>query len=133
MYHLIEPRLFSSHLRSLHFSSSQIKVIDDNKWEVESDLPVDQQYVVEKAVNPLCMNKCNLKCIECNICIHMFKCTCLNNKIQLNICKHIHACCRIFGKINETPPAEKKMKYTTLESVGFPKKLQSHLLTQGLI
>uniref|UniRef100_A0A2S2NYX7 SWIM-type domain-containing protein n=1 Tax=Schizaphis graminum TaxID=13262 RepID=A0A2S2NYX7_SCHGA len=28
----------------------------------------------------------------CHICIHSYKCTCLNNVINYNICKHIHAC-----------------------------------------
>ncbi|XP_042911251.1 uncharacterized protein [Parasteatoda tepidariorum] len=33
---------------------------------------------------------CDIKCPDCNICIHSFSCTCIDYKVKFVICKHIH-------------------------------------------
>lgn len=40
----------------------------------------------------LCNESCMLRCTRCKICIHSFKCTCVNYLLYHNICKHIHLC-----------------------------------------
>ena len=37
-------------------------------------------------------NQACLICINCNICIQTFHCSCTDNIIKINICKHINAC-----------------------------------------
>lgn len=33
---------------------------------------------------------CQLICSECDICIHRYRCSCLDSAIKFNMCKHIH-------------------------------------------
>ena len=33
---------------------------------------------------------CKVVCKSCNVCIHMFKCTCIDDSIHGTVCKHIH-------------------------------------------
>jgi len=60
---------------------------------VTSDTDTKIKYSVEK-VDMICSN-CALSCDKCNICVHTFKCSCINNVIYLNICKHIHAIAKL--------------------------------------
>ena len=41
---------------------------------------------------------CNLKCFNCNTCIHMFSCDCHDFCIQFNMCKHIHLICKKYPR-----------------------------------
>lgn len=34
--------------------------------------------------------ECSHRCVECEICFHLFRCTCHDYAIQNNMCKHIH-------------------------------------------
>ena len=38
----------------------------------------------------LCQELCQLICKDCEVCIHMYSCTCLDFLINYTICKHIH-------------------------------------------
>lgn len=90
------------HKKSLKMNDSCIKVLEDNKWEITTTRTT---YVIEKLTDT-CPSNCSLKCSLCNICIHMFKCSCVDNIIHLNICKHIHKVSQKIAGINE-------MMYTT--------------------
>lgn len=57
------------------------KVDDKNIWIVNST------YCIENISTEVC---CNLKCEKCNICFHMYTCTCNDYVISSSICKHIH-------------------------------------------
>lgn len=37
---------------------------------------------------------CDLRCVECEACIHSFLCSCPDNLIKWNMCKHIHILCQ---------------------------------------
>ena len=39
--------------------------------------------------------KCNLICVDCDVCVHKYSCTCVDSCIKWNVCKHIHAVYRI--------------------------------------
>ncbi|KAJ8983630.1 hypothetical protein NQ317_004268 [Molorchus minor] len=41
---------------------------------------------------------CNLRCMECKTCIHIFSCSCVDYTIKWNMCKHIHLLCRFKEK-----------------------------------
>jgi len=49
--------------------------------------------IIEK-INLPCTD-CVLRCEYCKICVHIFKCSCMDNIIYLNICKHIHAIAKV--------------------------------------
>jgi len=63
---------------------------------VISENDINVQYKVEKFQS---FDGCALQCKECQICVHSYKCSCMNNIIYLNIFKHIHACIKTELKI----------------------------------
>lgn len=69
-----------------------INRVSETKWLVPSadDDKKEEIYHVEK-VQDEC--DCKLVCQECSLCLHQYRCTCLDNCIQFNMCVHIHAVC----------------------------------------
>lgn len=64
-------------------------------WNVGSP---DNEHVYQ--VERVCQNcECELRCSECQVCIHNFACTCVDYSIKWNMCIHIHILCSIL----ETP------------------------------
>lgn len=57
-------------------------------------------YLVEKTTElPHCEPLCPLHCKECNVCIHSFKCDCLDGGLHNTVCKHVHLIMRIFSPV----------------------------------
>lgn len=54
-------------------------------------------YTVQQA-ETTCVHQCLLQCVECNICIHQFICTCMDHLTLSTICKHIHLIAYTFVK-----------------------------------
>jgi hypothetical protein len=79
-----------SHKKGINISQDMISTVE-NYWLVNSENDINIQYKVEKFQS---CNSCALRCEACQICIHSYKCSCMNNIIYFNICKHIHACAR---------------------------------------
>lgn len=65
-----------------YFSIEAIE--NENKWLIKSKNNV---YCIENTAQENC---CSLKCIECNICFHMYTCTCDDFVLSHFLCKHIH-------------------------------------------
>ena len=55
-------------------------------WAVDSG---DTIYTVQQE-QERCTQGCALECTQCNICLHMYSCTCYDHLIHSTICKHIH-------------------------------------------
>ena len=36
------------------------------------------------------VNDCKILCKDCNICPHIYSCTCLDATLHATVCKHIH-------------------------------------------
>ncbi|KAL5245867.1 hypothetical protein ACI65C_013275 [Semiaphis heraclei] len=85
----------TAHNKSKLILQDMIKKFDDY-WLVKSENDMNVQYKVEKFQS---FDDCALKCEECQICVHSYKCSCMNNTIYLNICKHLHACVKTEFKI----------------------------------
>ena len=52
-----------------------------------------------------------MKCVDCDICIHNFVCTCPDSAIKFNICKHIHLVAmklKIYNMPDSSAPANDK-------------------------
>lgn len=84
-------QIIAAHNKSLKITSDMVMRVDDY-WLVNSETEVNLKYKVEKTLK-LC-KECVLTCDKCKICIHTYKCSCMNNIIYFNICKHIHACAK---------------------------------------
>ncbi|KAL5239971.1 hypothetical protein ACI65C_007381 [Semiaphis heraclei] len=74
----------------------QIQTVENKKVYIikSSSNPSQQHYIIK--TDETCTHSSCLKCKKCNICIHTFHCSCIDNVIKANICKHIHACAREF-------------------------------------
>jgi len=86
-------KIISSHNKSVNISSNMITEIEPNTWIVTSEIELNIKYVIEKC-NVICDN-CILRCHSCNICVHTFKCSCIDNVLYFNTCKHIHAIAKL--------------------------------------
>lgn len=58
----------------------------ENGWE----LPSSNTYEIYLIQEHQSSCDCELICPECNICIHRYRCSCIDSAIKFNICKHIH-------------------------------------------
>jgi len=84
-------QIIAAHKKSSEVTPNMISEID-GYWLVNSTTNNNVHYKVEKT-NFSC-SECVLSCVECQICVHTYKCSCMNNVIYFNICKHIHACAK---------------------------------------
>jgi hypothetical protein len=78
------------HVRSLNINSTSVETVDDKEWVVQSETMRDEMYTV-KRLKDAC--SCELSCVECKACIHIYSCTCADNATFFNMCKHIHLVC----------------------------------------
>lgn len=79
----------ASHSASQVIKPEMIRVISaGNEWQVQSS-NMKRKYDVILLVKEC--EGCPLQCNECNICVHDFKCSCIDYTLRLNMCKHIHA------------------------------------------
>ena len=77
------------HNRSRAMSTEAVEMLDDLKWKVRGQNGKNTYIVVKQATN--CTDSsCQVKCSECNICIHQYVCNCPDSLIQSTICKHVH-------------------------------------------
>lgn len=80
----VDNVIISRH-RSAMVSTFIISKDDSNTFTVE-DPKNNTYYCVEKQN----VNCCSIKCSFCHICIHSYKCSCVDFLIRTVICKHIH-------------------------------------------
>lgn len=73
---------------------------EGNVWQIKCE---EKVYIISK--NELQVPCCQLKCDICNVCIHMYSCTCIDYFIKCTICKHIHFLA-IFDKKCNDPNTE---------------------------
>ena len=82
------------HKNSLHLPVSAVHTTEDtDTWEVDSS-EAGTVYSVTQ-LNKMCPFKCSTRCNECDICVHMFICSCPDTLIKGSICKHIHLVRRV--------------------------------------
>jgi hypothetical protein len=79
---------------SLTMSLDSVLPGNINEWTVQSGNGTDTYTIVCR--KPDC--DCDLKCLQCDICICKYACTCLDRSIKYNMCKHIHLLCRYLKK-----------------------------------
>ena len=77
------------HGKSKGMSYKLINKVGESKWTVQSE-DTRSTYTVTQLLGTCKHPSCDLKCLECNICIHQYICSCPDNLIQSTICKHVH-------------------------------------------
>ena len=78
----------------MHKSAEQlnnrcIKAVSHNCWMVESQ-EREEFYTVGGSQSSSGPCSCKLKCTNCEVCPHMYTCTCLDSVLHNTACKHIH-------------------------------------------
>ena len=76
------------HQASSKLTAQLITESGNSKWLVTSS-DKTSDYTVTRQLET-CPHKCLIRCLECDICVHEYTCTCLDHLIQSTICKHIH-------------------------------------------
>jgi len=92
-------KICDSHLRGMKIKCEDIarKEDDSGVWIVKSQRSngsgPEQEYTVARTEDVCPASSCALKCLDRNIYIHYYKCTCVDSVVYMNICEHIHAVC----------------------------------------
>ncbi|KAH8030764.1 hypothetical protein HPB51_011604 [Rhipicephalus microplus] len=60
---------------------------EDSMWAGPSQSTKGHSYTVTKGMDDAC---CPLRCKECAVCVHTYRCTCYAHLIHFTVCKHIH-------------------------------------------
>ena len=83
-----------SELNKRHRASSELEPekVSDEKWMVCSQNTPNKTYSI---VQELKSCKCFLRCGFCDVCVHMYTCTCMDYSLHSTACKHIHAVHRL--------------------------------------
>lgn len=77
------------HSKSLRLNANSVHEIEEGRWQVKSEDGKNSYIVIKQCEN--CSDaSCQLRCNRCNICVHMYSCTCPDSLIQNTICKHVH-------------------------------------------
>lgn len=89
------------HLRKQHKRGQQIdlenirKNIDDRgevvSWILESSDNKHEYFTVKKLQPRKCDENCGVMCAPCDVCLHMYSCTCHDYLLFGTMCQHIHA------------------------------------------
>ncbi len=83
-------------------------VKDDEEWLIPSlqapEVEDGRQVYTVRRLRETCpaeedadYGKCNLVCVDCHTCTHLYCCTCTENTVKNNMCSHVHAVASIFG------------------------------------
>ena len=82
------------HKSSLKFSIDTVTETEKNSsWDVMSK-DGTLTYTVSFLSNT-CSEQCQIRCRDCDICVHNYTCNCADALIHYTICKHIHLVARI--------------------------------------
>ena len=98
-------------IQNRHDSSRKLSVqlvsqVDSYLWKVKSETTTNEYTIQE--VTKTCPEKCQLKCNECDICVHLFSCTCPDSLLQHTICKHVHLVVQQRSKLSLKVPDQTK-------------------------
>ena len=67
--------------------ASVCPVQTENGWRIESIAKKGKYYMVEK-VSESCSRE--MTCPSCNICPHIYTCSCIDYCVRSTVCKHLH-------------------------------------------
>ena len=59
----------------------------NNQWNISSRSLAHVHYVVQQILDHC---DCKVRCSSCDVCLHMYTCSCVDNAVHSTACKHIH-------------------------------------------
>ncbi|GBN84134.1 hypothetical protein AVEN_43804-1, partial [Araneus ventricosus] len=90
------------HNMGLEIECENVVSLSDKIWLIRSQNEVDV-YVTQEYES--CPELCDLRCPDCDVCVHMYSCSCEQSLIHANMCQHIHAVVWKFLTPHFSPPA----------------------------
>ncbi|CAL1285296.1 unnamed protein product [Larinioides sclopetarius] len=90
------------HNEGLELASERITSLSDKIWLIQGEDDEQNIYVMREFET--CPEHCGLRCKECDICVHMYTCSCIHSVINANMCPHIHAVVWKFITPHFSPP-----------------------------
>lgn len=84
---------------------TSLVIANEIGWNVPSENTREMYFVKEN--DKTC--KCQLICVDCDVCIHRYSCSCVDACIKFNMCKHIHLVVKL--RRNEDPKNLGKLFY----------------------
>ena len=82
-----------------------LQSISNKEWKISSQTTSGRMYTVHLE-NQSCPFSCKLRCAACDVCIHMYNCSCVDSVVHTTICKHIHATCFLAKSTNNATSAD---------------------------
>ena len=116
------------HDKSKSLSVDDIQKDGSSMWTIKSGTN-DLQYTILKQASKCLDEACQLKCKECNICIHQFICDCPDSLIHNTICKHVHLLQRY---LKDASKFEINTNYKELEVKQTMSNLQERVCSQDV-
>jgi len=76
------------HRTAQKMSMTDILLANSNLWKIKPSVSSRcDPYLVKKQLDSC---SCHLRCSTCDVCVHMYSCTCMDYLIHSTVCKHIH-------------------------------------------
>lgn len=97
------------------------------KWIVRSQ---QGEFLVEQTLEK-CTEDCLLRCSPCNMCVHTFNCSCMDNIVRGTICKHMHLVGRFLDGVISEIEADGGQEFIILtdETVGLSQEVLEQIAT----
>ena len=86
--------MFQRHKKSLELDVETVSM-EDGHWRYENE---QSNYTITMEKERCDEPRCKIRCVDCNICIHNYSCTCTDYFLNNITCKHIHLVRRIQNK-----------------------------------
>lgn len=84
----------------------------EHGWEIMSQT-TKEIYLIQETDSKC--NTCQLKCTDCNTCIHEYICSCIDSAVKFNMCKHIHLVANLRKNSNLKSESGKLYCYCTIK------------------
>ena len=77
------------HRRALDLLQGTVTLEEESvcRWHISSSSQDSKMYLVKRNLHDC---NCKVRCSACDVCVHMYTCSCVDNAIHNTACKHIH-------------------------------------------
>ncbi|CAB0017004.1 unnamed protein product [Nesidiocoris tenuis] len=118
---LVVEGIMAKHAKALNAETVCSLEVTDSGWTVWMDGNAGQSHFVRDN-NSLC--HCNLRCDECGVCVHTFKCDCNEYLSKPTVCEHIHLIATYLKAGNSEETEEPVDCKPTLAAMALPGKIK---------
>ena len=107
------------HDASKSLSFETVRVINSCVWNIKSESEPNE-YTINQ-ISEECGENCGMRCKECNICVHLYSCSCPDSILLHTICKHVHLVAR-YRQQDELPSVKDTLDDVLMEEIATQKQ-----------